>query len=177
MAGSAWPSRSATTCTGTPAVRSMVACTCRRSWRRAGGNGFTGRGSSCRGVFGRHVRRGSGCVFRLPLSPVSQDLSGATRGAKIVRSVGRSILAPLASPDRATRGLNGRREDTMGELCASSSGRRPARVPMRTTTSGRRLPALARLERAAPLHNGHRSRAWLLLYRGSGLGQRFHYLR
>lgn len=53
----------------------------------------------------------------------------------------------------------------------------PARIPMRTMTSGRRLPALARLERAAPLHNGHRSRAWLLLHRGSGLGQRFHYLR
>jgi hypothetical protein len=54
---------------------------------------------------------GSGYVFPSAAQP-SQDLSEATRGAKIVRPAGHSILAPPASPDRATRGLNGRREDT-----------------------------------------------------------------
>lgn len=37
MAGSAWPRRAATTCTGTPALSSRVACTWRRSCSRIGG--------------------------------------------------------------------------------------------------------------------------------------------
>lgn len=38
IAGSAWPSRSATTCTGMPASRSAVAWICRRSRKRAWGS-------------------------------------------------------------------------------------------------------------------------------------------
>jgi hypothetical protein len=67
-------------------------------------SGMTGR-------FGRLGRSRGGCVFPSAARP-SQDLSGATSGAKIVRPAGRSTLTPLASPDRATHGLNGRREDT-----------------------------------------------------------------
>jgi hypothetical protein len=59
------------------------------------------------------------CVFLSAAQP-SQDLSGATRGAKVVRPVGRSTLAPLASPDRATRGLNGRRDERCDERCGGN---------------------------------------------------------
>ena len=75
---------------------------------------------------------GRGASSRLPFSPVrtyQEPPEGQDRS-----SSGRSIAAPLASPDRATRGLNGRREDTR---TTAAAGPTPPNHPSPQSAKGR----------------------------------------